>query len=204
MLRFVGLCVLSFLFFSVLALAQVSPNIADSGVNRSGKNPLQIALLHWYNANLTTTIPVGPNPQGAAFDGANIWTASWSDNTVTKVRANDCTVLGSFSVGAKAFSLAFDGANIWVTTGGNQVTKLRASDGTVLGTFTVGVSPAGIAFDGANMWVSAGDGTVTKLRAADGKLMGKFTIGGSAVFGVAFDGANIWVANYASSSLSKF
>ena len=84
MLRSVGLYVLSFLFFSVLALAQVSPNIADSGVNRSGKNPLQIALLHWYNANLTTTIPVGPNPQGAAFDGANIWVANYASSSLSK------------------------------------------------------------------------------------------------------------------------
>src|SRR5215470_2990243 len=39
------------------------------GVTSSTQNPLQIGLLHWYNANLTTTFAVGPTPYGVAFDG---------------------------------------------------------------------------------------------------------------------------------------
>ena len=38
---------------------QQSPLI---GVTSSTQNPLQIALLHWYNANLTTTFGVGSEP----------------------------------------------------------------------------------------------------------------------------------------------
>jgi hypothetical protein len=50
-------------------------NLATSsiGVTASNRNPLQIALLHWYDANLTTAFKVSHAPVGLAFDGANIW-----------------------------------------------------------------------------------------------------------------------------------
>src|SRR5579863_54331 len=43
------------------------------GVTNSSQNPLQIAILHWYNANLTTQFTTGTEPSGVAFDGASIW-----------------------------------------------------------------------------------------------------------------------------------
>jgi len=49
---------------------------------------------------------------------------------VTKLRASDGVVQGSFAVGSYPNGVAFDGANIWVSNGNNgTVTKLRASDG---------------------------------------------------------------------------
>ena len=123
--------------------------IGASGVVTSSKNPLQIALLHWYNANLTTQFTVGTSPYGMAFDGANIWVALNGSGKVTKLRANDGFNLGSFSVGTNPTGVAFDGANIWVANiNSNNVTKLQASNGAVLGTFAVGTQPVGIAFDG--------------------------------------------------------
>ena len=55
------------------------------GVTNSTQNPLQIALLHWYNTNLTTTFDVGTVPYGVAFDGANIWVANSNSGTVSKL-----------------------------------------------------------------------------------------------------------------------
>src|SRR5580700_3898313 len=71
-------------------------------------NPLKIALLHWYQLNRTTQCPVGSQPDGVCFDGANIWTANFGDGTVTKLRASDGQVLGTFSAGG-AFGVTFDG-----------------------------------------------------------------------------------------------
>jgi len=168
-------------------------------------NPLQVALLRWYQANQTENqFTVGSNPYGIAFDGANIWVTNCNSNTLTELRASDGTNLGTFTVGDVPFGIAFDGANIWVTNNGsNTVTKLRASDGTNLGTFSVGNNPAGIAFDGANIWVTGFTyGTVTKLRASDGTNLGTFSVG-SNPFGIAFDGVNIWVANNGSNSVTE-
>jgi hypothetical protein len=124
--------------------------------NWAAGNPLKIALLHWYQANLTTSFTVGntqnSNPYGIAFDGANIWTANHGDGTVSKLRASDGAPLGTFTVGGLPNFVVFDGANVWVTVSPNTVSKLRASDGTVLGTFTVGAAPWWAVFDGDNSW----------------------------------------------------
>jgi len=58
-----------------------------SGVTSSTQNPLQIALLHWYNANLTTTFTVGGYANAVAFDGANIWVTSQGGTVASCGRA---------------------------------------------------------------------------------------------------------------------
>ncbi len=158
-------------------------------------NPLQVAILRWYQANQQpVTFKVRIAPSAIAFDGANIWVTG-HDNTVTKVRASDGTNLGAFSVGNSPDGVAYDGANIWVANkSDNTVTKLRASDGTNLGTFSVGNSPDGVAYDGANIWVAnKSDNTVTKLRASDGTHLGTFSLSGACA--MAFDGAHVWVTS---------
>ena len=150
---------------AALLLVSLAPQFVYAQVVNSTKNPSQIAILHWYAANLTTTFAVGNSPAFAAFDGANVWVANEGSNNVTKLRASDGTVLGTFSVNSEPIGVAFDGADIWVTAfGTNNVTKLRVGDGTVLGTFSVGNSPRGVVFDGTNIWsVNELSNTVSKL-----------------------------------------
>ncbi len=55
-------------------LAQGQGTAAGSGAPPLS-NPLKVALLKSYNANtVPTEFPVGSQPYGVAFDGANIWT----------------------------------------------------------------------------------------------------------------------------------
>ena len=78
-------------------------------------NPLQIATLRWYQANeALPDIAVGSCPEAIAFDGANIWVANNGSNNVTKLRASDGAVQGSYAVGGSPCGIAFDGTNIWV------------------------------------------------------------------------------------------
>src|ERR1700675_1764375 len=121
-------------FGTLRGWAQSGAPAASGGAPPS--NPLKVALLKWYKADLAAQFLVGSQPYGVAFDGANIWTANLGSNTVTKLRACDGAVLGTFNVGSQAVGVTFDGANVCVSNSGNgTVTKLRASDGTVLGTF---------------------------------------------------------------------
>jgi DNA-binding beta-propeller fold protein YncE len=63
--------------------------------------------------------------EGLVFDGNHIWVANFGSNNVTKLRASDGAVLGTFSVGMGAQGMAFDGANIWVANTVSQtVSKL--------------------------------------------------------------------------------
>ncbi len=179
--------------------------IASAAPASVAANPLQVALLKWYPANLTgLTFVAGTNPAGMAFDGSNVWVTNSGGNNVTKLRASDGLNLGTFPVGSSPGGVAFDGANIWVVNAGSKnVTKLRASDGTVLGTYSVASYPYGVAFDGANIWVANRQGnSVTRLRAADGTNLGAFSVG-SYPFGVAFDGASVWVTNNGDNTVTK-
>jgi len=178
-----------------------------SAANSSPLNPLQIALLRWYEGTLTGgEYVVGSNPTGIAFDGANIWVANTNSNSLTKLRASDGALIGTFALGtaSQPWALAFDGSNIWVTNPSwRTVKKLRASDGVLLGTFQVGLDGFSIAFDGANIWVANySDDNVSKLRASDGALLGTFGLGACAFSlggigcnptAIAFDGTSIWV-----------
>src|ERR1700674_3558632 len=200
------------LFLVVVAMASFIPSRAQEASTAGQQppangalpaNPLRGALLRWYRANRTTSFSVGSQPYGVAFDGANIWTANFGDGTVTKLRANDGEVLGTFKAGAEPYGVTFDGANIWVSNvGDGTVDKLRASDGKNLGTFTVGAPPGWMAFDGGHVWLTHGNNAVAKLRASDGKILGIFTVG-SAPIATAFDGANIWVTNDADNTVTK-
>ena len=158
------------------------------------------------------TIPeVAPTSFGigkfAAFivsDGRSIWVAIDSDNTVTKLRASDGAVLGTFTVGKDPRGIALDGDNVWVADlGDNTVRKLRASDGSPLGLYQVGSKPIGIAFDGANIWVAnSGSNNVTKLRASDGIVLANVAVGATP-YAIAFDGVNIWITNQRSDNVTK-
>ena len=76
----------------------------------------QLAILRWYPAGQVASFPVGTDPEGLTFDGANIWVANTGSNNVTKLRASDGANLGTFGVGSGPRNLAFDGANIWEIT----------------------------------------------------------------------------------------
>ena len=82
-------------------------------------------------------------PEGLAFDGANIWVANAYDDTVTKLRASDGALLGTFAVGDFPTDVLFDGANIWVisSTLDGTIAKLRPSDGALLGKRTLAIHP---------------------------------------------------------------
>jgi len=175
----------------------------DGGIR--GPNPIQVALLRWYEANTSgITYPVGTQPRGICFDGANIWVVNWGSNNVTKLNASDGSKVGDYAAGNSPWGICFDGAHIWVANYWSQnVTKLWANNGRFVANYNVGIKPIGICFDGANIWVTNdGSNTVTKLKASDGSFVGTYTVG-THPSGICFDGANIWVANGSSNNVTK-
>jgi DNA-binding beta-propeller fold protein YncE len=147
---------------------------------------------------------VGYSPITAAFDGVNVWVVNGGDGatgSVSKLRAGDGKVLGTFTVGNSPTGIAFDGANMWIANRGDgTVSKLRASDGENLGTFAVPLLPYGVAFDGVNIWLTTDEG-VTELG-EDGAVLYQINIEGGAT-GVAFDGADLWLAEFGKNAIGK-
>ena len=74
------------------------------------------ALERWYESthHSSSTFMVRFYPYGVAFDGANIWVTNSGSVSVTKLRASDRTVLGTYNVGLNPRGVVFDGTNIWV------------------------------------------------------------------------------------------
>ncbi|HZS18529.1 MAG TPA: hypothetical protein VFA51_11420 [Candidatus Udaeobacter sp.] len=139
-----------------------------------------------------------------AFDGANVWVTNNYYNTVSKLRATDGELLGTFSVGHYPIGVTFDGSSIWVTSSGDDyITKLRASDGVFLGRARMGAAPSDVTFDGRHIWVAnVDDGTATALGDYRGVIHRTFRVG-DAPQNILFDGTNIWVANFYSATVTK-
>jgi len=52
---------------------------------------------------------------GIAFDGSSVWVTQGEANTVTRIRASDGEILGTFATGAVPVGIAFDGTHMWIT-----------------------------------------------------------------------------------------
>lgn len=158
----------------------------------AGVNPMQIALGRWFGANQTRSpIPgvAGCGPK--VFDGSHLWIGDFVQKTVTKVRASDQAVLGTFAVGPQVAAMAFDGASLWVA-GFGPASKVRASDGMV-SEATAAFDPLDMVFDGTSIWMAddLGHG-VFRVRVSDGSSAEYFQAGN--VVAVAYDGESIWIS----------
>jgi DNA-binding beta-propeller fold protein YncE len=147
------------------------------------------------------TFPVGNQPEGGiAFDGANMWVSGFADDSLTKLRASDGQVLGTFGTNSHPTGVCFDGQSIWVAMTG-RILEYRTSDGQVLNAFAFAtLDPQAVAFDGTYIWLagadSFGDGAIAKMRRADGAITQLVPGAGSGIpaTGLAVDGTNIWAA----------
>jgi len=138
-----------------------------------------------------TSFLTGLRTEGIVFDGASIWVANMGDGTVTRLRASDGLIQGTYTVGNAPTSVAFDGTSIWVANSGDgTVTRLKASDGSSLGTTSAVASAWSLAFDGTSMWVG-GYNSIVKLRTSDGAPLASTPVAGLNI-SLAFDGSSIW------------
>jgi DNA-binding beta-propeller fold protein YncE len=80
-----------------------------------------------------------------------MWVANRNDGTVSKLRASDGAVLGTFPVPPAPYGIAFDGTYMWVS-GDLFMYVLRASDGTAV--VHQHMQSGGVAFDGAYIWTA--------------------------------------------------
>ena len=151
-------------------------------------NPIQIALLRWYQADTAAMIPVQSTcigPQGEAFDGANIWVACTgsSPTEIDEFNASDgAPMLKITSLGCSPNYLLYDGANIWAACpAAGKIIEIEASTGTLLypSSPLIVASPAGMAFDGQYIWVgSSTANSVVQIQAATHTVTNTFLVSG--------------------------
>jgi hypothetical protein len=137
------------------------------------------------------------------FDGTSIWAATgMSDGVMTRVRATDGQVLGTYPSDWYVRGLAFDGSRIWASYPGHhgpgelaKLVAIRPADGAVELVMT---EVAGeLLFDGRSMWVADEMGQrLLQLSPHDGAVLGAVALP-ARPGALAFDGLHLWVASSA-------
>jgi hypothetical protein len=155
---------------STLSLRIAATVILLWGISASAQNannPIEDALLRWYQANtaaqftnvLSSASPPCTTPAGLAFDGAHMWVACFGSNSLLELNVSDGSPgpVRSVPLASPSF-LLYDGKNIWATNKvAGTITPVNASTGAVgtsLTVNTMGTTPAGMTFDGQNIWVA--------------------------------------------------
>lgn len=147
------------------------------------------------------------SPENLVFDGKNVWVSNSSVNRgmLTKVRADDGSILGTYAVGSGPYGMVFDGASIWVANyKSNDLSKVNVSSGVVTNDIRLQncYLPSALGFDGSHIWVNCGrDKSVQELD-LKGALLRTVAVD-SNPYNFTFDGSNMWVVSVTGNSVTK-
>jgi DNA-binding beta-propeller fold protein YncE len=139
------------------------------------------------------TFKVGNLPRAVAIGSNSIWVADLTDQTVTRIGADD--TMTTIGLGVAPTGLAAGGGAIWVIASDDGLLiRLEPSTGRVLDRVPLGPGVTDIAVGPAHVWVTNADaGTLTKIDARRREPI--TTIAGLArPAGVVVSGDEVWVA----------
>jgi hypothetical protein len=192
----------------------------DLSLARSSR---RAALGQWWTTTPYATIglgvtPVGLTPQMPAADGMDIWVPAFSSASVTRVRASDGSVLGTWTGVPGATQVLVAMGRVFVTghdsaPGSGTVAMIDPTQQpgpvTVVAT-GLQLACSGIAFDGARIWTA---NTNTTTGGSVSIITPSATLPWPAVtvtagfnrplLGIAFDGSSMWVTEELSGLLHR-
>jgi DNA-binding beta-propeller fold protein YncE len=156
------------------------------------------------NLALTT---IGDGPQLLQFDKADVWVANGASGTVSRVRASDGKLVGTWTGASSAFAVLCAMGKVFVT-GDETPGKLYQIDPTQTAgavstlSSSLGNLPIGIAYDGQKIWTANGGGSVSIITLNPPSVTNVST-GFTSLLGILYDGANIWVTDDIAGSVGK-
>src|SRR4051812_23699446 len=104
---------------TALLVSTLIQRVNATGVADDGRNPQQLAQLHYFEANKTFgNITVGTQPKDTVFDGYRVWVANAGSNTVQAIDVKTGVAGAPIAVGVSPIGMAFDGTNVWVSNFG--------------------------------------------------------------------------------------
>ena len=145
-------------------------------------------------------------PRFVEFDGADLWVSgSSSKNVISRVRASDGALLGTFTGDLSEGQLTRAmGRILFVARGSSPGTgkllQLDPAQPALAATTVASSLPAncrGLAFDGGRLWTTNNDGTVSIVTPASTLPWTVTTTAGGYInaFGVLYDGGNVWITD---------
>lgn len=153
---------------------------------------------NWTSKVLALTT-VGSGPFHLQPDGADVWVANSTSNTVSRVRASDGRLLETWTGATGALEVLVAMGQVVVaglTTPGTlyMIDPTRTVGAVTTVASTLGTQPRGIAFDGERVW-TANSGSVSIITPTAAVPWTVSTVSMGFNFnGAVYDGANVWVA----------
>src|SRR5262245_9638280 len=138
------LAVSAMMLSGVKAQNQPMNEIPLGGGGAGAKGTAGGALLDGGDLGAPPAATATTGPEATAFDGTYVWIATQFNDSVTRVKATDGLVSGTFTVGKRPVALLYAASAIWVANLlSDNVTKLDPATGAILGTYAAGDGPGG-------------------------------------------------------------
>jgi hypothetical protein len=197
---------------SRLQMAAFLSRSVDGVLKRGSRRAALRKFVLAQNASVVGLTTVGLIPLTLASDGADIWVANSSGNSVNRVRASDGRLLETWTGATAANGVLSEMGRILVAGGTNPGRLYVIDPSGPAGVVTtvasnLGDNPAGgIAFDGARVWTAnLGGGNISILTpgASIPWTVTTVTSGFGAPNGALFDGTNVWITDLIGGTLKK-
>jgi hypothetical protein len=189
----------------------------SKGLNQSlARSSRRAALGQWWTTTPHWDLGLGitqvdNDPEGLAADGQDIWVANEPSWTVSRVRASDGKLIGTWTSARGASAVLVAMGRIFVSgldspSGWLYMIDPTLDPGPVM-TAASGLppSPVSLAFDGSRIWTANLEGSVSIITPAPTLPWPVTTVtaGFQRPVGTVFDGSNVWVTDVAAGTLLK-
>jgi hypothetical protein len=171
----------------------------DQSLRRRSK---RAALNQYWTAETDNALtPVGALPRLIQSDGTDVWVASLTSKTVSRVRANDGKLVDTWTGASGAFGVLCAMGKVFVTGSTSpgalyQIDPTQAGGPVTTVSGSLGSSPIGIGYDGQRIWTAnAGPLGSVSIITLNPTSTTTVTTGFNSPQGVIFDGRNIWVTD---------
>ena len=100
---------------TINAQTQMSEIPLGSGSSTGGTQSMSGGLLLDGDMGSGGTVEAGTTgPEAVAFDGTYVWVATQFNDSITRVKASDGSVSGTFKAGKRPVALIYAAGSIWV------------------------------------------------------------------------------------------
>jgi hypothetical protein len=146
---------------------------------------------------------IGSGPEWVESDGVDLWVTNFNDGTVSRVRASDGTVLGTWTGALGAYHLVVAKGLVFISGFGPgnlfQIDPAQPAGAVTTVTNAIGSGPIGIAFDGSRIWTASQSGFIS-IVTLNPVTVTMVSTGFAQPFNIMYDGANMWVTDQGGSS----
>ena len=187
-----------------LQMAAFLSRTVDGVLKRGGRRAALDQFWTAQNATVLGLTTVGLGPLTLKSDGADIWVADNFGDSVSRVRASDGKLLGTWTGATAAFGVLVAMGRVFAAGYTDPGNLYRIDPGQAAGSVTtvtsgLGSPPRGITFDGSRIWTandvgSGGNASISIVTPGATIPWTVTTVTTSQVpFGATYDGANVWI-----------